>query len=271
MLLSKHLDKGFWTLATNAIKAAYGLFFTLWLISILPEQVWGTFYLIQITFIVISQLGLALSMQPYIKFFYETDDVLKLQSNALLLYCAFLILSFSVILPLKSQLGVWLKISDFDTLILFVPVLLATSFCKLITNEIFKATHRLRAYFYSEALYFSSNVVIIITLYFQQGLSRPADVLLPMSISFILSSLFSLWLARHQIRWSFKFDFFLLKRMFNFGKFAFGTIGTSSIFQHADTYIIGLYLNPAAVGLLAAVKVFGHGFQLYRQAMSMIA
>jgi O-antigen/teichoic acid export membrane protein len=34
--------------------------------------------------------------------------------------------------------------------------------------------------------------------------------------------------------------------------------------------LVGLYLNPVAVALLAVVKVFAAGFQLYRQAMALI-
>lgn len=270
MRLSKHLDKGFWAIATNALKAAYGLFFTIWLISILSEEAWGTFYLIQATFIIISQLGIALSMHPYIKFYYGAEPILKLQSNALLIYCVFLLFSLGMILPFKNQLGVWLRIPDFGSLIYFVPLLLFASFGKLLANEICKATHRLKEFFISEALYFTGNVAMILTLYFQSGLHRPADLLFPMSISFALSSLVSLWLVRKQLQWGFHFDFSVLKRMFDFGKYSFGTVGTSSIFQYADTYVIGLYLNPAAVGLLAAVKVWAHGFQIYRQAMGLI-
>jgi O-antigen/teichoic acid export membrane protein len=270
MRLSKHLDKGFWAIATNSLKAVYGLFFTIWLISVLPEEAWGTFYLIQVTFIIISQLGMALSMHPYIKFYYGTEHILKLQSNALLIYIVFLLLALGIILPFKNQLGLWLRIPDFGRLINFVPLLLFASFGKMIANEICKATHRLKEFFISEALYFTGNVAIILTLYFQRGLHRPADLLFPMSISYALSSLVSLWMVRSRLKWGFRFDFSLFKRMFDFGKYLFGTVGTSSIFQYADIYVIGLYLNPAAVGLLAAVKVWAHGFQIYRQAMGLI-
>lgn len=271
MLLSKHIDKGFWTLATNAVKALYGLLFTLWLIAVLPEQAWGTFYLVQVTFLIIIQLGLALAMQPFIKFYYEAADRLRLQSNAILIYAGFLAGALLLIVPFHRTISAFLHIDNPHTLLYFVPLLLFASFFKLLTNEIFRATHQLKAYFFSETLYFGCNVVLILAFHFQRGLSRPEDVLLPMSVSFFVSSLYGLWLARRNVVWGFALDFGLLKRMLHFGKYAFGAFTTSSIFQHADTYILGIYLNPAAVGLLGAVKVCGHGFQLYKQAMGLVA
>lgn len=271
MRLSDHLDKGFWSLASSVLKAVYGLLFTVWLISVLPDEAWGAFYLIQATFILLYNLGIALAMAPYIKYFYEAEDRLALQSGALVLFVALLVPALLGLVLLRHRFAIWLGSPAFAELFLFVPLLILASSGKALTNEVFKATHQLKEFFYTEALYFGSNVVLITALYLERGLHSAVDLLIPMSISFTLSSLLSIYLARHQLRIGFRLQRDLLRKMARFGRFSLGTVGTSSIYQHADTYVVGLYLDLQKVALLGAVKIFAAGYQLYRQAMGLIA
>lgn len=270
MQLSKHIDKGLWTLATNGLKALYGVIFTVWIIAVLPENSWGEFYLVQTTFIALSQLALSLSMAPYVKFYYEEGEKAGLQSNAFLLYLAVVVPGVTLLVLGRQQLSLWLHSAALAQLIFFVPLLFAASFGKLAVAEIFKATHQIREFFFTELAYITGNLIFILGIYFQRGLSRPEDLLLPMTISYACASVLSIWLARRRLVWRFRLAKPLLRKMVGFGKYTLGTVSTSSVFAHADTYIVGMYLDPGAVGLLAAVKVWLHGFQLYRQSMALL-
>lgn len=272
MKLGRHLDKGFWAVAANVYKALYGIFFMLWVISIYAENVWGTFALIQTTYLTVSQLAVAIAMSPYIKFFYDKEvDLLALQSNALLLMLSFALPVFAVLLLFPDMLSELFDVPELGSLMYFVPLLFIASLGKLLANEICKATHRIKAFFFTEAIYFTLNMVLVLGVYLAHGLVTPQDMLVPMTIAYLASSLMGLWLVRRDLRPGFRFHRGLMKRMFAFGKYTFGTVATSCTYQYADIYVVGLFLNMEAVGLLATVKIGRHGFELYRQAMTLVA
>ena len=271
MQLSHHLDKGAWALAANACKAVYGLLFTLWLIMVLPRETWGAFAIIQTTYLAISQLSLSFGMAPYIKYYTSESDHLPLQSGALAIV-------FCVAIPPLALISVYpdifndlfLKKAEYEVIVYFVPFLFLSAVGKLITNDIFKATHQLKEFFYTEVVYFTSNIIQIAGLYFWSTVDHPLHLLIPMCISQLLASIAGIWLAREKLVFGFRLDFPLLKRMIRFGKYTFGISTAGTLYQNADSYVIAYFMELKTVALLQAVKTCAHAFQMYRQIVALI-
>ncbi|MCB9501850.1 MAG: hypothetical protein H6696_07930 [Deferribacteres bacterium] len=155
MQLSRHLDKGFWAIAANIAKALYGFGIVFWLIAVLPKEAYANYLLVQTTYLIIAQLLVSISLAAYIKFYYEKGDLLELQSAALLIFTVASAVIFLIYIPLIPWISVPLKMQDEMSLFLFVPGLFFASAIKLFTNEVFKATHKIKAIFISEITFLS--------------------------------------------------------------------------------------------------------------------
>jgi len=269
--LSSHLDKGFWTIADKGILAAYGIVFMLLVIRILPEQEYGNFVLIQNAFLILSHLGVSLGMAPYVKLYHENPNRLALQSNALLLFAGFFLGLIMLLWPARVALGRLFNSSDFASLFYFLPLLLAASFLKQFTNEIFRASYKIKAIFWTDATLVFSNVLMIGGLVYTRQLDSAYDMLLAMTIAYAASSLVGFILAYRQLAFGFRTDRGLMRRMFDFGKYTMGSGASSIIYERADSFIIAAYLDPAAVALFNAARNFLRVFDFYRQGLALIA
>lgn len=271
MRLSHHLDKGFWTLADKVLLAAYGVLFMLFVIRVLPEEEYGNFVLVQNTFLILGHLALTLGMAPYVKFYHENPQRLALQSNALLLFTGFFVIMLALLWPLHEHLGRWLNSPDFAALFYFLPLLILASFFKFFTNEIFRASYRIKAIFITDAVLVCGNVFLVGRLILTEQLHSAQDMLTAMTIAYALSSLAGFVLAFRQLAFGFRADRKLMRRMFDFGKYTMGSGASSIVYERADNFVIAAYLDPAAVALYNAARNFLRVFDFYRQGLALIA
>jgi len=269
--LSSHLDKGFWTLADKAILAAYGIVFMLLVIRILPDQEYGNFVLIQNAFLIISHLGVSLGMAPYVKHYHDNPNRLPLQSNALLLFALFFVVMLTLLWPLRAALGALLNSPDFAALFYFLPLLVGASFLKQFTNEVFRASYKIKAIFLTDATLVLSNVIMIGVLIYTRQLDSAYDMLLTMTMAYTCSSCAGFVLALRQLEFGFRLDGQLMRRMLDFGKYTMGSGASSIVYERADNFVIAAYLDPAAVALFNAARNFLRVFDFYRQGLSLIA
>jgi len=269
--LSSHLDKGIWTLADKSILAAYGILFMLLVVRILPEQEYGNFVLIQNAFLILSHLGVSLGMAPYVKHYHDNPNRLALQSNALLLFAGFFLFIIITLWPARMTLGAWFNSPDFAALFYFVPLLLAASFLKQFTNEMFRASYRIKAICLTDAMLVFSNVIMVGVLIYTHQLDSAFDMLLTTTISYAAASAVGLVLAFRQLEFGFRVERKLMGRMFEFGKYTMGSSVSGIVYERADNFIIAAYLDPAAVALFNAARNFLRVFDFYRQGLSLIA
>jgi O-antigen/teichoic acid export membrane protein len=269
--LSSHLDKGFWTLADKAILAAYGLVFMLLVIRTLPEEEYGNFVLVQNAFLILSHLAVSLGLAPYVKHYRDSPNRLPLQSNALLLFALCFLLVLALLWPWRFALGALFNSADFAALFYFLPLLIAASFIKQFTNEVFRASYNIKAVFLTDAMFVLANVIMIGGLIYAKRLDSAYDMLLAMTIAYTCSSLAGFMLAFRQLHFGFRADRRLMRRMFDFGKYTMGSGASSIVYERADNFIIAAYLDPGAVALFNAARNFLRVFDFYRQGLALIA
>ncbi len=270
MELGKHLEKGVWAIADKGMIALYGVFMLV-VIRVLPQQEFGNYLLIQYTFLILSNLSVTLGMAPYVKYYYDTDDRLELQSIGLSLVLGFYFTASALLAVFLHPLGLVLKSQDFVRLFYFVPLLFIAAFGKLFAGEIFRATYKIQQIFWIDVLYYLLNIGLIV-VFILQNRFQTARLLLQINLAaYGFSSLLGLWLVRHHLYLRFKIGRQWLARAVHFGKYAFGAAATSAVYERSDSYIISALLGPQAVALIGAVKIFLRPFDLYRQAIALIA
>ncbi len=270
MRLSRHLEKGFWTVADKGLVAAFGVFLLL-VIRVLPEEEFGDYLLIQYTFLILSHLSFSWGMAPYVKYFYETQNRLALQTHALILVGLFFTLMTAGIWFFRVPLGEMLKSAHFPHLAYFVPLLFLTAFGKLFANEIFRATHEIQRIFWIDFTYYTVNVVIILGYIVQNRLDSAALLLNINAFAYVCSSIVGFWSVRRYIIPGFQIERPLFCKMARFGQYAFGAGVSATIYDRADNYIISAMLGVRALALFGTVKLFLRLYDIFKQAVTLVA
>ncbi len=270
MNISRHLDKGFWTLATRGTNALYGIFFIFIVLRLLPEEEYGKFALLRDTFLIIYTLSVTIGMAPMVKYFYEDRDRAGLQFHGLLLTAGFAIAVNILLWLFRHPIGSLLNNPDFAAQFFFVPLLLFAAFGKLYANELCRATHKIKLIFYTEAIYFSSNLVLISVLIYSGRFHTAPHVLGPMVASYVFSSALGLWMVRQDIRIRPAWQRATFARLLEYGRFSVGHGLVGQLIERMNIYIVSSLLGLQAVATLDAVKNFLRVFELYKQSVALI-
>ena len=267
MQLSRHIDKGFWATASNVIKALYGFALVMWLIAVFPKSAFANYLIVQTTYLVLAQLISGFSFAAFIKFYYEKEHEVELQSSSLVLFCAAGILVMAIFSIFVAPLRQALNMARETDLLLYVPALFFASAPKLFSNELFKARHEIKFYFLTEVTFFLSHSLMVVLIYLYHGLNRAEDVLTPMVAAYFLSSLLGLWLARQGIIFHFRLRKKNLIEVLRFNRFVLAIGISNNIFEHVDTYVVAGFLDKASLALFGALKLFTRFFTMFRQVV----
>ncbi len=270
MQLSRHLATGFWTAADKGLVAAYGVFMLV-VIRVLPRDQFGEYLFVQYTFLTLSSLSVALGMGPYVKYFYETEDRTALQSGALVLMGSFFAIMSLAILLFRAPLAQFFNSPEFDRLAYFVPLLFLLAFGKLMANEIFRATHEIKQIFFIDFAYYLVNISVILIFILQHRLDTAETLLKINAFAYFFSTLVGFWSVRRHLQFGFHLRGPLLRQMAQFGKFTFGAGVSATVYDRADQYIVSAMLGMRELALIGAVKLFLRLYDLFKQAVTLVA
>lgn len=271
MQLARHLDKGLWAIADKALFVIYGIAFMVLVIRVLPREELGVFVLVQNIFLILSHLSVCLGLSPMVKYMYEVENRGELIAAAVYLQLVFVIVAVALLWMLREALGQLLHSAAFAGLFYFVPLLFVAAFGKLLAVEVMRSFFRVRDVFWSDLTYFSVNLGLIVYLTHAGRFNSAADQLFIIAASFALSSLVSLALCRSLLQWSWRPQRALVWRLFHFGKFLFGSGVNGQIYERTDVFLISAFVGPANVAVYYSAKVFLRVFDMYRQAVGLLA
>jgi len=263
MQFSRHLDKGLWAAADKSLYAIYGVGFMFLVIRVLPKAELGVFVLVQNVFLVVSFLGLCL--------IHEIKDRGALVATAVYLELGFVVAAMPALWLLRKPFGEVLQSPEFAGLFYFVPLLFMAAFGKLLAVEIMRGLFRVRDIFWSDLSYFGLNLALIWGLTRAGRFGTARDQLSIQVISFAVSSVVSLALCWREVRWRWRPPREVVRRLFHFGKFLFGSGVNGQIYERTDVFLISAFVGPAEVGVYYSAKVFLRLFDMYRQAVGMLA
>lgn len=118
-----------------------------------------------------------------------------------------------------------------------------------IINEDFKGI------FIADSLYGFINLFCLILLYNGIIDSNLSSIIWIQSFSATLVLIYIFVFRKRYFKWG-KVSFGLVKRLFHYGKYVFGTNLSSMLLQKTDLFMIGYFLNPAAVATYSvAVRI----------------
>lgn len=271
MQLTRHLDKGLWAIADKALFAIYGVGFMFLVIRVLPKEELGVFVLVQSVFLILSHLSVCLGLSPMVKYMYEVKERGALIAAAVYFQLAFILVALTGLWAMRETLGKLLQSTEFAGLFYFVPLLFIAAFGKLLAVEIMRSFFRIRSVFWSDLTYFGVNLGLIMWLTRAGHFDSARDQLTILVISFAASSMISLALCWRYLQWNWRPPIVLVRRVFNFGKFLFGSGINAQIYDRTDVFLIAAFVGPADVAVYYSAKVFLRIFDMYRQAVGLLA
>lgn len=271
MQLAKHVSKGFWATAIQVLIALYGIAFMFLVVRKLPEEEYGNFVLVQLTYLIISNLGIAFAFSPMVKYYSEFEDKRDLLTSSLLLGMGFYGAMTLILWISRNAFGALLNSHAFPPLAVYIPILLLASVGKLFTNQVLRARYLFRHIFFTDLAYHGTAFLLFLWLTLAGTLRSASQVLQVISFAFIPSTLLGVWLTRKQLKFHGRLNFRNIKLLFNYGKFTLGSVTNSQIYDRADIFIISAFAGPVEVAIFNSAKLFMRLVETYRQVVNMLA
>lgn len=252
------LVSGFYSIGAKVSVPLFGFGGFYFLVRTLkPEQfgIWALFQTI-ITIIETSRNGLI--QNALIKFLHsnpeeKSDQIISASWVLNLVYSLLIIfLLLTVAKPVAAIFGSTELTSMFYwyfiTLMLLVPI---SQF-----NYLQQANFSFGGIFWTAITRQGFFFVILAFIYFMEIDLSIVQLVLAQSVCVALGLVVSFLCARKYIKFSFRFDFEILKSVFNFGKYVMGTNLFALLYKSIDQLFIGYFAGPVSVAYYnAAIRV----------------
>lgn len=272
MEFGKHIGKGIWAFADKALPAIYALGFIFLVVRVLPEKEYGAFALIQSIFLIVSSLGYALALQPLTKFAAETDDNGPFIVASLVVNAIFYGIISVVILLLRQPIASLLDSTgegNFGVLAGYVPLLLLGSYYRSFAISLLQSKYQIQKIFWIDAVYFIGTFGLILIAKKVNRFGTAEDMILLNVYGQLLSSLLAIVLTRKQLRIKLKFHREAFRKMWDFGKYAFGGNANYNLFSQSDIFFVSSISGITAAATYGAAKNFTRIFDVVGQVIQM--
>jgi O-antigen/teichoic acid export membrane protein len=270
MELGKHLGKGLWGLADKVLPVVYGLGYVILVIRVLPEEEFGNFVLVQEIFLVISGLATAFALQPMLKFAAEKDsNFVELARAGMVLNLLFTLTAAGLVAVFSTPLAMLLRSPGLQVLLLFVPIMLLSSFIRNVALVALQAQFRIWEVFVIDAVHFL-GAPLLTWVYSQVAVFDSALELVYINIlSLSASSLVGLVLARRLMAIRGGALRPVLAQLWNFGKYAIGGAASQMLYTRIDSFVLAAFGGPVAVAIYNAAKIVTRIFEMLNQVVQM--
>jgi len=270
MEFGKHLDKGIWGLADKTLPVVYGLAYVLLVIRALPEEEFGNFVLVQEIFLIITGLATALALQPLLKFVAEENaDIRSWNSAAVAVTVVFYTACSVLIVIFRVPMSESLKSPSLAPLLMYLPAMFAAAFVRNFTLILLQSRFMIREIFWTDAFHFL-GVPLLIWIYSRMHIFDSAyDLIMINVMSLTVSSLVGLFLSRSLIGMRLIPGIREVRKMWDYGKWAFGGTVSGLAVSKADTFILAAFTGPIMVAVYSSVKVFVRVYEMLTQVIQM--
>lgn len=270
MELGKHLSKGLWGMADKGLPVVYGLAYVLLVIRVLPEEEFGNFVLIQEVFLVISTLAMAFSLQPLLKYASESQaDAPAVNTIALVLNVAFLVISSLAILASRGALAQLLRSATLEPLLVYVPVMLVASFPRNIALVLLQTRFRIQRIFWIDAVHFLGTPLLVWILSRMHLFDTALDLVYINIVSLSASSFLATILIRPLFFLTLRPKRELWRAFWDYGSYSLGSIVSYLAYSKADTFILAAFAGPVQVAVYSSAKIFTRLYEMATQIVQM--
>jgi lipopolysaccharide exporter len=273
MQFQRHISKGMWALADKGMLALYGVAFMLIVIRTLSPEQYGTLFLFQTVFLLITSLATSFAIQPMIKYVAEGSDPLANSSTTLVITTLFVGLCSGIILLLSHPVALVLDAQHAQALAgLFslLPILFAANIYKLVASGLLQARLQIKQLFIVDCVYLLSSLAFIIIAQVTHNLSSADIVVYIMVVSSLLASAVALYLVRAIVIPTWRWDQKEAVKIFDFGKYSLGGTVGNVVQTQFDTLLISAFSGVGGVAIYGAAKSFTRVFDMFAQSIQML-
>ena len=156
-----------------------------------------------------------------------------------------------------------------SSLVLFIPVLLVTTYFRNFAVALLQATYRVREIFWIDSVYFCGSLILFSGAKLMNHLSTASDVLVSITVAQLLSSLTALAYTRRLFAGVRAPGTSAMRTLWNFGKYSFCTTGLSAVFSQMDVFLLSSLVGVGAVAVYNAARILTRVFDMMSQLILM--
>ncbi len=260
------------TLAQRASMLVFGVFTFYLLVRTLDKEGYGVWMLFISTTMLIHMAREGFFKKPLIRYInkLEGEEKRKLQAASLLLNLFFSAISSLILIALAGFLETAWGAPGLRQLFIiyfFTNLSMAVfSHCNNLLEANFRFMGPLVGNFLKSGLFFGCVVV----LYFAEV--RVSLFLLGLCYfaTATIAAFSMYWHSRHLMSYRFLWDTKWAAKLFSYGKYTLGTNISGTLMRNTDIWMIGFYLNPAAVAVYNVAIRIANLFEVPTMAMASI-
>lgn len=266
MQLTQHISKAAWSTADKVLYLSLGLVF------ILPQKVigaapWGLFATSQAILTALFMLADGFALQIMVNFGVVEEQRKQATSAAIILYTLFIGLCSLGIWLGREEIALFTGKPDLAPVLALFPVVALSFWLRNFTLKTAQLHIDTRGTFIVDAAWAGATIALLLHGRQTGWLVDEIDMMYVTAAAAGFSSLVGLLLYAGRIRFAFRFDFPLLRRMVRFGFAQFGSAATMGFLAQGDVILLALLVSDAAVvGNYDVAKKFFRGFEGIRDA-----
>jgi O-antigen/teichoic acid export membrane protein len=262
---SQHLGKGAWGFATKLLPAIYGVVTTVVVFKVMPKIECGELSLFQVIFGMIFTFADSFALQAIVKFGVDPkNDLRELLTATSALFFSFLLVVLGTFSLFPSFFGDLMKAPSLPALIPSLVILTIVTIPRVTASKIFQMRFHTKELFFMDLIYFGGSSIVVTILAFMGRINTAYDVIFITIIAAILSSLYTIIAARHDIIFKPRFSKAMVKRIFDFTRYQTATGSVHVFQQNLDSLIVPAFLGIEALANYQVAKFFFRGFDVLR-------
>lgn len=236
----------------------------------LPLTEFGTLAVFQSLFAMLFTFSDGFALQAIVKFGVEPNiNLEELVTVTAALFIAFISLALTILLILRSTVGIVLNNSALPDLLPWLAIFAILTMPRVVFSKVLQGNFRMKEIFFVDFSNFGVASIILGILLFLGRIHSALDVIRITVATGFLSSLVATVLVRKYLRFRITFSRAMLSRISSFIRYqaAMGVVSTAQ--QNFDTLIVSGFTGAAGAAIYSSAKLIFRGFDIVRDTMGL--
>ncbi|MFK7806177.1 MAG: flippase [Saprospiraceae bacterium] len=244
------LKSGLFSLFEKGSVFVFGFGTTVILLRHLTKEEFGIWVLFLATssFIEVGLIGLVQNgLVRYLSTAKDKAEYNRILNASLILNIGLSILSAIVLLLFAKGLSIWLKTPELELMLQVYAgvILLLIPFYH--SNFTQQANLSFGGIFYSNIARKGLFFFVVSIFFFANWEQNVINLIYIQMAAALIGSVVALWVGRPFLNWSKEISMTWIKKLFNYGRFVFGTNLSTMLYKTIDKFMLGVLLTPVAV------------------------
>jgi len=261
-----------YALLHKVVLTLHALLMVFVVIRTIPNYEFGLLTLVNTFDLLIFSISGGLVFQALQKYAAEEDgeELSLIVGNSILLYTGITVCLSIIVALLANPIAVFLRAESLAALLRLMPLILVSHLGRKVGYHVLIAKEQVKRVFISDLIPFLVTAFLIIALFFFNALKTALAVIVVIIVANFIGSIINFGFMKKVVHFKFSLDTKWIRKLFDFGKYSFGTTVGDMIHSKIDIFMITYFIDPVAVALYSAAKRIAEFFRNFVQAANIV-